>query len=429
MRAAASVRASESWARSRWKVSRWAVFGPMPGRRANDSIRRATGSMMGLTMGGWAYIPRQAKPTGHGGHLLLGQLAGRAEGVVDRGHDEVLEHLDIVRVDRRRVDGDADQLLLAGHGRAHDAAARRPLDQRGPRVRSGSAASPAASAVPSAGGWPSPSDVSSHRCLPTQSGATRGRLHRPTQSTSPTSASSSAKIRRASATRSSEAAGGSSRLVAMLSDAHGATEEPAEGLFEFGSLALRDILEEPLRLREPEGHDVAVDAHRPALADDRPGRRARPKRRPPPSRHGGGPGPTRARDPTRWPAGRCGPVTRRRPRWVRARRSRPRPPLGSRPVVPVEGTRLAPRRSARASGRTARSPPRVRASGWRSVARSGRGRRGRRRHRRGRLGGGAAHRRRQTRRSPPRTSRVRVGTGGRRSRRGSGRWRRAAGRR
>ena len=62
--------------------------------------------------------PGQAEAAGHGCHLLLGQLARRAERVVDRGDDEVLEHLDVVRVDRRRIDRDADELLLAGDRRA-----------------------------------------------------------------------------------------------------------------------------------------------------------------------------------------------------------------------------------------------------------------------------------------------------------------------
>ncbi len=74
MSAAASVRASDSWARSRWNVRRWAVFGPIPGRRANDSMRRATGSMTGLATVGCGLHPGQAKPTGDGGHLLLGQF-------------------------------------------------------------------------------------------------------------------------------------------------------------------------------------------------------------------------------------------------------------------------------------------------------------------------------------------------------------------
>ena len=56
--------------------------------------------------------PRQAKAAGHGRHLLLGQVARHAQRLVDRGKDEVLQHLDVVRVDRRRVDRDADSSCL-----------------------------------------------------------------------------------------------------------------------------------------------------------------------------------------------------------------------------------------------------------------------------------------------------------------------------
>src|SRR5688572_31333545 len=90
--AAASVRASASGARSRWYVNRCAVFGPMPGRRANDSMSRATGSMRGVATRG--SHPRDLETAGHGSHLLFGHLARRAQGVVHGGHHQVLEHLD-----------------------------------------------------------------------------------------------------------------------------------------------------------------------------------------------------------------------------------------------------------------------------------------------------------------------------------------------
>src|SRR5262245_57522077 len=124
MSAAASVRASVSEARSRWNVSRWAVFGPTPGSRAKDSISRATGSMSGLDTRG--LHPREAQPAGDGGHLLLGELASGAQRIVDRGDHEVLEHVDVVGVDDRGIDGHAHELLLAGDRRTDDAATRRP---------------------------------------------------------------------------------------------------------------------------------------------------------------------------------------------------------------------------------------------------------------------------------------------------------------
>src|SRR5206468_2781853 len=127
--AAARVRASVSDARSRWNVRRWAVFGPMPGSRANDSISRATGSMSGLATGRGLH-PRQAKPAGHRGHLLLREGPCGPKRVVDGRDHEVLEHVDVGRVDHRRVDGDTHELLLAGDCGADDAAARRTVDLR-----------------------------------------------------------------------------------------------------------------------------------------------------------------------------------------------------------------------------------------------------------------------------------------------------------
>src|SRR4051794_24578564 len=91
--AAASVRASASGARSRWYVRRWAVLGPIPGRRANASMRRATGSMTGVGIRAPLH-PRDAQTAGHAGHLLFRDLARRAKGIVDCRQDQVLEHVD-----------------------------------------------------------------------------------------------------------------------------------------------------------------------------------------------------------------------------------------------------------------------------------------------------------------------------------------------
>ena len=65
-----------------------------------------------------------------GGHLLGLELARRADGVVDRRDHEVLQHLDIGRVHGGRIDGDADDLLLAGDRRRDDPAAGGPVDDR-----------------------------------------------------------------------------------------------------------------------------------------------------------------------------------------------------------------------------------------------------------------------------------------------------------
>src|SRR5262245_14907389 len=126
IRAPARVRASASGARRRWYVSRCAVFGPIPGSRANDSISRATGSISVAAT--TALEARDPESAGHGSHLLLGEASRGAERVVDGGHDQVLEHLDVRRVDGGRVDRDRDELLLAGHDGLHDAAAGGAVD-------------------------------------------------------------------------------------------------------------------------------------------------------------------------------------------------------------------------------------------------------------------------------------------------------------
>ncbi len=135
-------------------------LGPDPGQARERFDEPGDGSMTGLTTRAVPTSPA-AEPAGDRAHLLLGELARCAQGVVDRGDDEVLEHLDVVRIDGRRVDGHADQFLLAGDRGLDHAAAGRTVDDRASPARSGCAASPAASAAPSAGGWPSPSVVSS----------------------------------------------------------------------------------------------------------------------------------------------------------------------------------------------------------------------------------------------------------------------------
>src|SRR6476469_8907522 len=125
--AAARVRASSSAALRRWYVRRWAVFGPIPGKRANESMSRATGSMRGVATR--RSHPRDAQTAGHGGHLLLGEFTRGTQGVVDRRDDEVLEHLDIGRVHGAGIDRDAHDFLLARDRCADDTAAGRAYDR------------------------------------------------------------------------------------------------------------------------------------------------------------------------------------------------------------------------------------------------------------------------------------------------------------
>ena len=92
------------------------------------------------------------------------------------------------------------------------------------------------------------------------------------------SARSSAKIRCASARMwaASASAGRGGDEVEVGGDAadpDGVAEEPAEGLLEDRPPPLRDVLEERLLLGEAEGDDVALDADRAAVDDQRLARR------------------------------------------------------------------------------------------------------------------------------------------------------------
>src|SRR6266542_6028965 len=102
----------------------------MPGRRANASTRRATGSTSSAT------TPRsaeagQAQPAGDAADLLFREFPGATKCVVQRGHDEVLEDLEVAGSRDLRIDGDRDDLLLPGDDDAHRAAAGRALHGRG----------------------------------------------------------------------------------------------------------------------------------------------------------------------------------------------------------------------------------------------------------------------------------------------------------
>src|SRR5262245_37600727 len=108
-----------------WKASRWALLGPIPGRRPSSSIRTWTGpSYMGSEpQAGW-----QPHALGDATEPLGGQVLGLAQALVDGGGDQVAEHLDVVGVERVRVDRDRLHRLVAlDPGRDH-AAAGRPLD-------------------------------------------------------------------------------------------------------------------------------------------------------------------------------------------------------------------------------------------------------------------------------------------------------------
>src|SRR3954464_2899776 len=128
MRTAARRSTSVSSAASRWNAMRWGFFGPPPGNRPSSSMRSWTAP---------SYIdglqPRQAETAeavtepAHAArdraHLFGGELAHGPVRVADGGDDEVLQGLDVVGVDRLRVDRQRRQLAAAGErGRDQPAA-------------------------------------------------------------------------------------------------------------------------------------------------------------------------------------------------------------------------------------------------------------------------------------------------------------------
>src|SRR5262249_42842306 len=96
----------------RWNASRCAPFGPMPGRRCSSAIRRTRGSgsdidrlQRAVYKGGMVEIgiaksealeARQLETAHHAAHFLRHFLVGLALRVIDSGHDQVLQHVDIV---------------------------------------------------------------------------------------------------------------------------------------------------------------------------------------------------------------------------------------------------------------------------------------------------------------------------------------------
>src|SRR4051812_35136822 len=122
-------RTSAGSAASRWKAIRCALLGPTPGSRPSSSMRSWTApSYM------WAHLhpgqPEAAHSLGQRAHLLLGQLARRAGRVADRGHDEVLEALDVVRVYDLRLDLHCEHLAGPGHRRGDEPASGGAADLR-----------------------------------------------------------------------------------------------------------------------------------------------------------------------------------------------------------------------------------------------------------------------------------------------------------
>src|SRR3954452_10455838 len=165
--ASASAVASSGSTRSRWNASRCAVRWPMPGSLPSSVTRRWTGGankcqLPVLLRRGAArravHTRRRAAGAGAAAgraepaervaqaealerlhrieaarprrrlHRLLLQLDGLAQRLVGRGQDEVLEHLDVLRIDGVGVDRQRLELEVAGHDDLDHAAAGRGLD-------------------------------------------------------------------------------------------------------------------------------------------------------------------------------------------------------------------------------------------------------------------------------------------------------------
>src|SRR5438105_8039771 len=102
-RARRSASSRESF--SKWNAMRWAPFGPTPGIRPSSSIRSCTGP---------AYTSGQTQhSTEAAERLLLGSIH-LVHGIVQGGQHEVLQNLDIVRVNSVRADAHGPELHTRG---------------------------------------------------------------------------------------------------------------------------------------------------------------------------------------------------------------------------------------------------------------------------------------------------------------------------
>src|SRR5438105_5972112 len=114
--------------RSMCKASRCAVFGPTPGRRDSSEISRSSGSGSSANvLSLLQQARRQTQPGAEGLHLRRGQLPRMLERFVHSGHDEILQHLDVLG--RARVDAHRDELLRACRHRAHHTTTGARLDR------------------------------------------------------------------------------------------------------------------------------------------------------------------------------------------------------------------------------------------------------------------------------------------------------------
>src|SRR6056297_2222128 len=89
----------------------------MPGSRESCLISRPRASFPFAISSLAEEVRRQVEPAGDRAHLLLNAFAYLESGVAERGEHEVLQHLDVARIDRLRRDGDLrhDELAVDLH--------------------------------------------------------------------------------------------------------------------------------------------------------------------------------------------------------------------------------------------------------------------------------------------------------------------------
>src|SRR3954471_16172174 len=134
--AAASASASSFGRESRWNARRCAVRCPTPGSRVSCATRLSTAGEttaelclpMRLTRPAAPSEAESQRPQVSHLQLRLGQLLRRLERRVDRGEDEILERLHVLRVDRLLRDLDLDELARARGLDRDRSTARGPLD-------------------------------------------------------------------------------------------------------------------------------------------------------------------------------------------------------------------------------------------------------------------------------------------------------------
>src|SRR5271155_2411638 len=95
---------------------RWALFGPTPGSARSASIRPASAGECRIRWPNRSerqlQARRQLQPAHEAGHLRLRRHLNPAHRVVDRGTDQILEHL-AIPADYRRFDLHALDLMAA----------------------------------------------------------------------------------------------------------------------------------------------------------------------------------------------------------------------------------------------------------------------------------------------------------------------------